>query len=211
MAIRVFVVDDHPLFRLGLRYSLLQEPEIEIVGEASDGFRALELVQANPPDVFLVDIALPGLSGIGIIRILRKSRLPVKVVVLSTYHDENYIREAMEAGADGYVLKCVEVKELIKIIKTLAAGKRAVSPYLINLSLDYGPGEMSAESSLLTLREREILRGLTEGKGNKEIASSLNISTETVKSHVKSIYRKLNVSGRIEAIHTARQKNLITC
>jgi DNA-binding NarL/FixJ family response regulator len=169
------------------------------------------MVQANPPDVFLVDIALPGLSGFGIIRILRKARLPVKVVVLSTHHDESYIREAMEAGADGYVLKCVEVKELVKIIRTFAAGKPSVSPYLINLSLDGCPAQASEDADLLTLRERDILRELSEGKGNKEIAGSLNISTETVKSHVKSIFRKLNVSSRIQAIQTARQMNLITC
>jgi DNA-binding NarL/FixJ family response regulator len=209
MSVKVFIVDDHPLFRLGLRHSLAQEEDIEVVGEASDGFRALELVQAHRPDVFLVDIALPGLSGIGIIRILRKSRLPVRVVVLSTYHDENYIREAMEAGADGYVLKCVEVKELVRIIKTIAAGKTAVSPYLINLSLDCGRPEPEEDSHLLTFREKEILHGLTEGRGNKEIASSLNISTETVKSHVKSIYRKLDVNSRVQAIQAARQKNLI--
>jgi DNA-binding NarL/FixJ family response regulator len=118
----------------------------------------------------------------------------------------------MSAGADGYVLKCVGIKELVKIIKSFVEGKPAVSPYLMNLSLNPDqPGEMTSnkQGPLLTLREREILRAVTEGKGNKEIADNLNISTETVKSHVKTIYRKLNVRNRVEAAREAREKNLL--
>jgi DNA-binding NarL/FixJ family response regulator len=209
---RVFLADDHPLFRVGLRHSLNREEDIEVVGEADDGFRAVEQIQAKPPDVSLIDVDMPGLSGIGAIRVLRKSSPQMKMIVLSTYNCENYIREAMSAGADGYVLKCVGIKELVKIIKSFVEGKPAVSPYLMNLSLNPDqPGEMTSnkQGPLLTLREREILRAVTEGKGNKEIADNLNISTETVKSHVKTIYRKLNVRNRVEAAREAREKNLL--
>ncbi len=209
---RVFLADDHPLFRVGLRHSLNREEDIEVVGEADDGFRAVEQIQAQPPDVSLIDVDMPGLSGIGAIRILRKFSPQMKMIVLSTYNCENYIREAMSAGADGYVLKCVGIKELVKIIKSFVDGKPAVSPYLMNLSLSpEQPGEMTSNRQVppLTLREREILRAVTEGKGNKEIADNLNISTETVKSHVKTIYRKLKVRNRIEAAREAREKNLL--
>ena len=209
---RVFLADDHPLFRVGLRHSLDREEDIEVVGEAGDGVRAVEQIQAHPPDVSLIDVDMPGLSGIGAIRVLRKSSPQMKMIVLSTYNCENYIREAMSAGADGYVLKCVEIKELVRIMKSFAEGKPAVSPYLMNLSLNPAqPGQMTSDGqgTPLTLREREILRAVTEGKGNKEIADKLNISAETVKSHVKTIYRKLKVRNRIEAAREAREKNLL--
>lgn len=210
--VRVFLADDHPLFRVGLRYSLDQEKDIEVVGEASDGFRAVAEMQADPPDISLIDVDMPGLSGIGAIRVLRKSSPQMKMLMLSTYNDENYIREAMDAGADGYVLKCVDVKELVRIIKTFGAGKPAVSPYLVNLSLNSDTGkEMVAQTqrSPLTFREKQILGAITEGKGNKEIGCEFNISPETVKSHVKTIYRKLKVENRIQAASVAREKRLL--
>lgn len=211
---RIFLADDHPLFRLGLRHSLDQEKDIEISGEASDGFRAVAQIQSDPPDVSLIDVDMPGLSGIGAIRVLRKSSPRMKMIVLSTYNDENYIREAMDAGADGYVLKCVEINELIRIIRTFGKGKPAVSPYLVNLSLNCDTQkEMPSkrEQPLLSLREKEVLLAITKGKGNKEIANTLNISTETVKSHVKTIYRKLKVGNRIQAASIARERKLLDC
>ena len=136
------------------------------------------------------------------------------MIVLSTYNDENYIREAMDAGADGYVLKCVEINELIRIIRTFGKGKPAVSPYLVNLSLNCDTQkEMPSkrEQPLLSIREKEVLLAITKGKGNKEIANTLNISTETVKSHVKTIYRKLQVGNRIQAASIARERKLLDC
>ncbi|UCG14868.1 MAG: response regulator transcription factor [Deltaproteobacteria bacterium] len=209
---KVFLADDHPLFRLGLRHSLDQEKSIVVIGEASDGFRAVEQMQAEPPDVSLIDVDMPGLSGIGAIRVLRKSSPQMKMIVLSTYNDKNYVREAMQAGADGYVLKCVGIKELVRIIKTLDAGKPAVSPYLANLSLNCEtPKEIGPkrQGPSLTYREKEILQAITEGKGNKEIARAFHISIETVKSHLKTIYRKLKVGSRIQALRTAQEKNLL--
>jgi DNA-binding NarL/FixJ family response regulator len=207
---RIFLADDHPLLRTGLRLSLSQEKDIEIIGEASDGFSAVEKIQADPPDVSLIDVDMPGMSGIGVIRILCKAIPEMKILVLSTYNDEKYIRDAMKAGADGYVLKSVGISELVRIIKCFSEGQPIVSPYLVNLTLgleaeqkdldnDKGPG--------LTQREKEILKRITEGKGNKEISENLCISLETVKSHTKNIYKKLKVKNRVEAAMTTLEKN----
>ena len=121
--IRIFLADDHPLLRTGLRLSLDQQEGVELIGEAEDGFSAVEKIQANPPDVSLIDVDMPGLSGIEAIRVLRKSLPQMKIIVLSTYSDDTYIRESMEAGADGYVLKCVGINELVKIIKSFLVRK----------------------------------------------------------------------------------------
>jgi DNA-binding NarL/FixJ family response regulator len=209
--IKIFLADDHPLLRLGLRISLAQEKGFELIGEAADGFDAVEKIQAYPPDVSIIDMDMPGLSGIDIIRILRKSYSQMKIVVLSTYKDENYIQGAMKAGANGYVLKCVCFKELVKIIRAFHEGKKRVSPYLVNLTLCGGDeqGEVKAVSFKLTQREKEILKYIYNGKRNKEISDNLNISIETVKSHVKSVYWKLNVKNRVEASRMAIEKNLL--
>ena len=207
---RIFLADDHPLLRTGLRLSLSQEKGIEIIGEASDGFSAVEKIQADPPDVALIDVDMPGMSGIGAIRILCKAIPEMKILVLSTYNDEKYIRDAMQAGADGYVLKSVGISELVKIIKCFSEGQPIVSPYLVNLTLGLEAEQKDLEKMkgpCLTLREKEILERITEGKGNKEISDSLCISLETVKSHTKNIYKKLKVKNRVEAAMMAMEKN----
>ncbi len=209
---RVFLADDHPLLRIGLRLSLSQENDIEIIGEASDGFSAVEKIQADPPDVSLIDVDMPGISGIGAIRILRKAIPKMKILVLSTYNDEEYIRDAMRAGADGYVLKSVGINELVRIIKCLSEGQPTVSPYLVNLTLGLEAEQNDSENMktpLLTLREKEILQFITQGKGNKEISDTLCISLETVKSHTKNIYKKLKVKNRVEAAMMAIKKKHI--
>lgn len=209
---RIFLADDHPLLRTGLRLSLSQEKDIEIIGEASDGFSAVEKIQADPPDVSLIDVDMPGMSGIGAIRILCKAIPDMKILVLSTYNDEKYIRDAMQAGADGYVLKSVGISELVRIIKHFNEGRPIVSPYLVNLTLGLETEQENPEnmkSSRLTGREKEILRLIAEGKGNKEISNSLCISLETVKSHTKHIYKKLKVKNRVEAAMMATNKNHI--
>jgi DNA-binding NarL/FixJ family response regulator len=127
----VFIADDHPLIRFGLRLSLDQIDGIQIIGEAIDGYSAIDKIRQFPPDVALVDVDMPGLSGTSAIRILRKSLSDMKIIVLSTYHDENYIRETMEAGADGYVLKNIDVDGLADIIKSFAEGAKIISPYMI--------------------------------------------------------------------------------
>ena len=207
-AIRVFLADDHPLLRIGLRLSFEQRDDIELIGEADEGFSAVEKIQATHPEVSLIDIDMPGLSGIGVIRLLRKSNSQMIILVLSSFNDETYIQEAMAAGADGYVLKCIGVNELGQIIKSFYAGKPMLSPYLVNLTVDSSP--RSNEQNLrLSFREQEVLKAVAGGKGNKEISDVLFISPETVKSHIKKIFKKLNVKNRVEAAKFAIERNLV--
>lgn len=212
---KVFLADDHPLFRMGLRIALEQEADLELTGEASDGFSAVDKIRADPPDVALIDVDMPGMSGIRVIRVLRKAYPNMKILVLSTYDDETYIYGAMQAGADGYVLKCVEVAELVRIIKSFREGQQVVSPYLVNLSVaaeatEAVSEELRAEDEpTLTQREQEILRFLIQGESNKEISQHLYVSVETVKSHIKSIYHKLQVKNRVEAVTVSMKKNVL--
>ncbi len=198
---RIFLADDHPLLRAGLRLSLSQYTDIEISGEASDGFATVDKIQADPPDLSLIDVDMPGISGIGVIRILRESNPKMKILVLSSYNDEKFIRNAMRAGADGYVLKSVSTSELVRIIRCFCQGQSIISPYLVNLTLDLKEKEQleSTTEVELTEREREILKYIADGKSNKEISDNLFVSVETVKSHVKNLYKKLNVKNRVEA------------
>jgi DNA-binding NarL/FixJ family response regulator len=210
--IRIFLADDHPLLRFGLRLSFEGEKDVCLIGEAADGFSAVEKVQSDPPDVLLIDVDMPGISGIGAIRVLRKVLPEMKILVLSTYNDEKYIRDAMEAGADGYILKCVEIDELVRIIKSFCCGRPAVSPYLVNLTLGAQSGKQlggGTDEPSLTIREREVLRFVVAGTRDKEIASRLHISTETVKTHTKNIYQKLKVKNRVQAARVAMSTEVL--
>lgn len=215
-SMKVFLADDHPLFRMGLKLALEQEADIQLGGEASDGFSAVDRIRADPPDVALIDVDMPGMSGIRVIRVLRKAYPDMKILVLSTYDDESYVHGAMQAGADGYVLKCVEVAELVRIIKSFWEERQVVSPYLVNLSVDAGAAKRVSDESgdgddpVLTHREQEILRALIQGQSNREISQHLYVSVETVKSHIKSIYHKLQVKNRVEAVTAAMKKNVLS-
>lgn len=211
-ALRVFLADDHPLLRMALRLSLTEKKDIEVVGEASDGYSAVEKIQAAVPDIAVIDVEMPGLSGIRAIRILRRTLPLMKILVLSTYNKEEYIRDAMQAGADGYLLKRVGIDELIRIVRGFGTDQPVISPYLVNLALDSDPRREQADEPLpppLTQREQEVLQGLAEGQSNKEISSRLCISTETVKSHIKNIYGKLQAKNRLDAARRARQLRLV--
>ena len=207
----IFLADDHPLFRMGLRIALDLEEEMKVIGEASDGFSAVEKIRSNPPDLSLIDVDLPGISGIRAIRILRKALPEMKILVLSTYDDEKYIQEAMLAGADGYLLKCVEVAELVKVIRSVCEGKQVVSPFLVNLAIESNTVDTAepVEPSSLTQREKDILKAIVNGLSNKEISDTHFVSIETVKSHLKSIYQKLQVRNRVEAAQVAMRKKLV--
>lgn len=206
--ISVFLADDHPLFRAGLRLSFNDAADIEIVGEAENSFVAIEKIKAHPPDIVLMDMDMPGLSGIAAIRMLHSAIPELKVVMLSTYNDTGYIRQAMRAGAAGYVLKSVGIDELQHIIRSIHADQPIVSAYLVNLSVDFTSPEEKPQTNL-TRREEEVLKCIVQGKGNKEIASALIVSVETIKSHVSNIYKKLEVKNRIEASQAAIRLGLI--
>jgi len=211
MTIRVFLADDHPLMRVGLRLSLEHIEGIEIIGEASDGYSAVSKIQNDPPDVAMLDYDMPGLSGVGAIRVLRKSYPSMTILVLSSYSDDNYISQAMQAGANGYVLKGIGSDDLAQLIKSFYSGASVMSPYLVNLTAGHDDRQTLTDGNdppLLTRREKEVLQYIVEGKSSKGISTQLFVSPETVKSHLKNIYRKLEVKNRVEAAMVATQKNL---
>jgi len=209
---RVFLADDHPLFRMGLRIALEREADISLVGEASDGFTAVEKIGSLAPDLCLIDVDMPGMSGIRVVRILRQENSSMKILILSTYDDEQYVRDAMRAGADGYVLKCVDVPELVRILKSYHEGRPILSPFLVHLAMDPSclqEPPRRADDGVLTLREREVLRAIVDGLSNKQISDRYHISLETVKSHIKNIYQKLQVKNRTEAAMVATKSGLL--
>ncbi len=203
--IKVFVADDHPLLRAGLRLSFTAENGFEYVGEAADGFTAVDKVKVLCPDVCLIDIDMPGLSGIEVIKIIRKTSSKMRIIALSTFKDEKYVKDAMRAGADGYLLKSIGLNDLRDIIRAFYRGEQKISPYLANLALQCDGEEESFQSPLdqLTRRENEVFNLIAEGKCNKDIARNLHISEDTVKTHVKNIYRKIHARNRVEAMRVA--------
>jgi DNA-binding NarL/FixJ family response regulator len=207
---KIFIADDHPLFRCGLRLSLNQKENIEVVGEAENGFKAVEKILSDQPDIALIDVDMPGLSGIGAIRMLRNAIPELKILVLSAHDDDRYVRDSMSAGADGYVLKSIDVDALIRIIELFCKGEPVLSPYLLNLAVEHSPaGKTEFLDPSLSAREKEVLKYLVEGKMNKEIADNLFISNETVKSHIKNIFRKLNVTNRVGAVRVTEVQKLL--
>jgi len=211
--IRIFLADDHPLLRVGLRLSLNQNPDITVANEADNGFKAVQKILDCSPDVVLMDVDMPGLSGIEATRVLRTTFPEIIILVLSNYNEEKYINDAMAAGADGYISKNIDVDDLVHLIKVFYHRQPAISPYLVNLSLHHSdPAHATATSDSpaeLTVREKQVLLCITEGKTNKDIANELFISLETVKSHTKNIFRKLDVKNRVEAARKAMRVELL--
>lgn len=210
--IKILIVDDQRLFRHGLMSLLEQERDFKIVGDASDGQEAFTLTQETKPDIILMDVEMPKLDGIGATRMISERYPNMKILMLSVYNEDERVIAAVKAGASGYILKDADHKEFIKIIKSAYAGKSIVSPFLANLtprilSIIRGETEMPEEMDMdihkkfsLTERENKILELLLKGKCNKEIADITHVSVETVKSHLKNIYRKLGVNSRLEAV-----------
>lgn len=209
-SITVFIADDHPILRIGLSMYLESKQNIKIIGEADNGFDAVNAINQNPPDVVLMDVDMPGLSGIEAIRVLRKTLPDMKIIVLSTYTKKEYIQEAMMEGANGYVAKNTKIDELIKIIEDFAAGRESHSPYLLNLAVKWRQrqDDGGAEHNL-TKTEIKVLKHIAEGKTNNEIAQIQFVSIETIKTHVQRIFKKLEVGNRMEAVAVARKKNII--
>ena len=198
MRSRVLLVEDHNLVRCGIRSLLEAEREIEVVGEAGDGRQALELVRALKPHVVLMDVAMGDLNGIDATRLITAEHADVRVLILSMHGDEQYIYEALKAGAKGYVLKSAAVKELTSALRAVAAGKHYVSPSLASVVVDdyvrRAKGEaVPSQADKLTAREREVLQLIAEGHSSAEVAKSLFISVRTVETHRHNIMEKLGI------------------
>jgi two-component system response regulator NreC len=214
MATRLLLVDDHAVVRSGLRMLLGSEADVQIVGEASTAAEAIEAAAKVNPDVILMDIGLPDLSGIDATREIKKRFPGIFVVALTIHEDEEYFFKMLEAGASGYVPKRAAPEELLTAIRAAATGEVYLYPSLAKLLVkDYLTQEHPAEEKSgldgLTEREREVLTFLAEGANNAEIAESLVISPKTVERHRENIMRKLNLHSRAELVRYAIRKGII--
>jgi DNA-binding NarL/FixJ family response regulator len=207
MSIRLIIADDHPVMRKGMRTLLEDSGWIEIVGEAATGAEALQMVQELQPDVLLLDIEMPDMSGIEVAQKLHNSGQSLRVLVLSAYDDIEYVRRLINCGVAGYLLKDEALRNVVQAVKEVADGTTGWFSYQIqcqlNQIIEY-PSER-----VLTERELEVLGLAAQGKTNGAIANVLQISEKTVEKHLDSIYRKLEVRSRTEAAVTAIQRNLI--
>ncbi len=203
--IRIMLVDDHTLFRRGLKALLAGEPSFAVVGEAGDAGEALRRVVELRPDVVLLDNHMPGVNGVDAIAAIREAVPGVRVILLTVSEDEDDLSRALTAGAAGYLLKTVESEFLAAAIRRALAGEAVVSPELTHklvraLRAASSPAATNGQTEeILSPREREILREIAAGASNKEIARSLGIAETTVKVHVQHILRKLNLNSRVQA------------
>lgn len=206
--IRVLVVDDHALHRDGARGILNQHADIEVIEDADSGEMALALIDRLLPDVVLMDIRLPGVSGIEATRLIRARYPTVRVLMVSAYDDDEYVRGALQAGASGYLCKTAPGRELAEAIRAVAAGSSVVEPAVLARLLVVTPSTSPAESSL-SEREQAVLDLLAQGLTNRQVATRLNISPRTVDRHCESLYAKLAVHSRTEAVISAFASRLV--
>jgi DNA-binding NarL/FixJ family response regulator len=201
--VRLLVADDHVLILEGLAAAIGRQKDMRVVATAKDGAEALDLWKAHRPDVALLDLRMPKVSGVGVIREIRDEDVAARVIVLTTYETDEEIYQAIRAGARGYLLKDAPLNELLDCIRKVHAGEICIPPKLA--------AKLAARMSgdALTSREIDVLKLLAKGRSNKEIGSDLFISESTVKSHVKSMFTKLHVRSRTEAIAAANQRGLL--
>ncbi|WP_347552119.1 response regulator transcription factor [Pseudalkalibacillus hwajinpoensis] len=211
MKIKLLLADDHQIVRKGLRLFLQSQNDIEIIGEASNGIEAVKLATEWQPDVILMDLIMPEMDGIEATKEIKKRFPMVKVIILTSFSDQDHVLPAIRAGAEGYQLKDIDPDELIYTIRAAVSGKRHLHPQATSQLMSHMIGENETENQprlkSLTPRERDVLREITLGKSNKEIASSLFITEKTVKTHVSSILSKLNFHDRTQAALYATRKN----
>lgn len=210
--IKVIICDDQAIIRDGLEMLLKLEKDIEVAGQAQDGAEAVEIVKKTQPDLVLMDLKMPGLNGIEATRQIRTRYPHVKVLVLTTYDDDEWVFDAIRAGASGYLLKDTPREEVIKAVKGTAAGKSFVDPAVAGKLLTQVAGKPAPPSTLLTdkLTEREVdvLRLVARGFTNTDIAERLHLSEGTVRNHVSAIFAKLEVADRTQAAVIAIQHGL---
>ncbi|MBN8621377.1 MAG: response regulator transcription factor [Anaerolineae bacterium] len=210
-AIRVVLADDHAVVRKGIHDFLEEEGDIEVVAEASDGEKVKEYILSLAPDVVVLDIRMPLATGIDVTRWIREQSLPVRVLILTAFDDDPFIVAALKAGADGYVLKNAEAEEISAAVRAVHGGESAIAANIAQKFIKQmmGSAEIGAANDVLTEREREVLQMAALGLTNRGIGLKLSISDRTVQGHLASIYGKLQVSSRTEAVTKALQLGFI--
>lgn len=204
--IRVLLADDHPALRLGLRVLLERAPDVELVGEAENGEEALALIETLQPDVVILDCELPGLEGVEVAQEIRRRNLPSRVLALSAYDNEHYVRGMLDAGAVSYLLKDEAPKMIVTAVQATARGEGHFSSAVVTKVAAWVRGE---RPSKLTERELEVLRLVAEGLCNKEIAHRLKVKRRTVEFHLGNILKKLGVASRVEAAMWAKEQGVV--
>jgi two-component system response regulator NreC len=213
--IRILIADDHGIVRRGLRLQLEQNSAFEVVGEATEGREAVRMAEELVPDVVIMDIAMPNLNGIQATAQVVKKNHQIAVIILSMYSDETYLTRTLAAGAKGYLLKETAEIDLDNAVRSVARGKPFFSPAIANTLLEDYMRQLQQRGlqdsyDLLTEREKEILQVLAEGKSNKEIASMLNLSINTVETHRTRLMQKLNLHSSAEIVLYAVRKRIIS-
>lgn len=202
--IRILIVDDHPVVRAGLASMLGTQGELDLIGMAASGEDALRLIADQAPDVVLLDLRMPGMNGVQTLQALKSAGRSVRVIILTNYETDEDIFRAVQAGAQGYLLKDTSLREMVEAIRTVHGGKRYIPRHIASRL-----AERMVRTDL-TARELEILQLLAKGPSNKQIGHALGISDNTVRNHVLKIMEKLEVSDRTEAATTAIQRGLIS-
>ncbi|MBA3913254.1 MAG: response regulator transcription factor [Acidobacteriales bacterium] len=208
------LVDDHTLFREGLRRLLESEPDMHVVGEAADAVEAIEKVRELSPNVVLMDIGMPGMSSFEAARQIEKGSPGTRLIFLTMYEDEEYLLQCLEVGASGYLLKDAPAPRLIAAVREVNQGRKYLSPQVVEkLVDDYRSrsqgGQTVARSTTLTPREREVIKMIAEGNSVKEIAALLGLSVKTVEAHKFNLMRKLDIHNKAQLVTYAIQKKIV--
>lgn len=211
MAVEIMIVDDHSMVREGLKQLLELDGDIIVTAEAGDGVECLKLLEENVPQVILLDINMPNMNGLEVLEKIKEKKINTKVIILTVHNEIEYLLKAVEIGIDGYMLKDSDSNELKKAISSVISGENYIQPNLIPLlNSKMIERDMDKEKiELLTKREVEVLRLMAYGSYNKDIGEALNISERTVKNHISSIFKKIDVGDRTQAAIFAIRNNLI--
>ncbi|WP_326553702.1 response regulator transcription factor [Micromonospora sp. NBC_01813] len=214
--VRILLADDQPLLRTGFRMVLGAEEDLDIVGEAGDGAEAVDLARRLLPDVVLMDIRMPRMDGVAATRAIVDARLPVRVLILTTFDLDEYVVGALRAGASGFLAKDVPAEDLVAAIRTVAVGEAVVAPRILRRLLDKfalalpDPDATTPKTlGVLTEREREVLLQMARGLSNAEIAAALSVSETTIKTHVGHVLTKLGLRDRVQAVVLAYESGLV--
>lgn len=213
--LRIFLIDDHNLFRSGVKALLARQPDFEVVGEAADGLEGLKRAKELKPDVVLLDLNMPGISGLEAVQLLREEMPHTEVLMLTVSEDAEDLMDALRAGARGYLLKNIDTEFLIDAVRRAARGEAVMSPQMTSKLVEglHGGarqgGQAVAGEHPISPREREILVCLARGASNKEIARDLDLAESTVKIHVQNILRKLNLTSRVQAAVYAVEHGIV--
>lgn len=209
--IKIVIADDHLMVREGIKQLLELEGDIKVIGEASDGVECIDVISKVEPDVLLLDINMPKMNGIDVLKKLRGDKKNIRILILTIHNEVEYLFRAVDIGVDGYILKDSESSLLRRAIFEINLGNKfiqpSISPYLKERTINMGYNDLDSE--LLTKREFEVLKLLAEGLYNKEIAYKLSISEKTVKNHVSKIFKKIGVSDRTQAAVYAIKNNIV--